>query len=641
MVKDIHVGTIVTAIFMAVFWFFGCSGGMLLAANLTEKIENKKYHPKMESVLGVLLEKFSKSRATSQVFAHEVHIPLQDDQVTVILVPSPGKGSSTIDQTQLTSYGTRIEARSRHLIRVRIPLSSLKKIADEVAGISYIRVPYTPYPPPTLITSQGVALIGAQLYHDLGYNGQNTKIALIDLGFRGLEDAQASGDIPSPVITKDFTGTGLTNGVHHGAEVAEIVHDVAPEAQLYLVKIGDEVDLENAKDYCINQGVDIINHSWGWFNTNFTDGAGLVCDITNDAWDHGILWVNAAGNLAHEHYQDFFRDTDNDSWHEFDTAPIDEINYIQYTGYGSIVVYLTWNCWPVTDQDYDLYLYDSNLHIVASSTTRQNGGQPPTEMIVYDPASPGTYYIAVKKHEATGDQELKIFSFYQDLQYQTPAHSIWAPADATGVVAVGAIDQADWYTGPQESYSSQGSTNDGRIKPDISGPDAVTTYTNPVVRGTSFASPHMAGAASLVLSRYSDCSVAQLQATLEAWAVDMGASGKDNIYGSGRLNLLLVSPFGMLDEVKVYPNPFKPNDGDFRTGGWNSGITFDGLTSDARIRIFSLTGELIREVDVTGQVTWTWDVENMNGKKVVRGVYIYLITNSAGEKKSGKIAVIK
>jgi len=68
----------------------------------------------------------------------------------------------------------------------------------------------------------------------------------------------------------------------------------------------------------------------------------------------------------------------------------------------------------------------------------------------------------------------------------------------------------------------------------------VSTYTyDPVdFDGTSAATPHVAGAAALLLSKDPGLTAAQLQSALQADAIDMGAAGKDNIYGSGRLNLV-------------------------------------------------------------------------------------------------------
>jgi len=760
-------------VFLLVVGFMEVFGRSLFATDLARSLEVKKYHPKLESVLGRLAEEYSQSRTAAQRLAVQRSIPLEDDQVRVILVPPSEEDASTIDQLALVSYGVTIEAISRHLIRARIPISLLEEIADKAEGISYIRLPYKPssdmsseefikasnslrgsqvYPQQVSlgVISEGVELTGASTYHDSGYKGQNTKVAVIDIGFDNLAISQNAGELPQDLISKDFTGTGLETGTNHGTGVAEIVYDMAPEAQFYLIKMGDEVDLENAKDYCIDEDVDIINHSWIWPNTNFTDGTGLICDIANDARSNGILWVNAAGNSAKSHYQGLFADTDGDGWHEFSSG--DDTNDIEHNG-GSYEIYLTWDCWPTTDQDYDLYLYDSALSLVAFSTTRQIGSQEPTERIILSDLPAGTYHIMIKEHSATENRELKLVA--GTLEYQTPQYSVGSPADATGTMAVGYINIGNWETGPQGSYSSQGPTNDGRVKPDIMGPSGVHSFTWGIGNFTSAAAPHVSGAASLVLSRFSDYSLDQLRSTLESWAVDMGPSDPDNVYGFGRLRLLSPpllswtgetnyesdgldpetgdsasefvyrveylegsnyapkngypkvhilknrseiagSPFSMsevdpgdtsytngklytytktgltggedysyyfeaydvhnqmaaegdptserdgplkvfemdLENLAVYPNPFSSLRG-------HSQISFDALTSHARIRVFTLTGELLRDEEVSWQSKWVWDVKNMNGEELGRGIYLWVVTNSTGKRKIGKISIIR
>ena len=84
----------------------------------------------------------------------------------------------------------------------------------------------------------------------------------------------------------------------HGTACAEIVYDIAPEAELWLYRAGDLLDLENAKDRCVINGIDIISSSGTLPGTGFGDGLGLACEIVNDAAEEGILWVNAAGNYA-------------------------------------------------------------------------------------------------------------------------------------------------------------------------------------------------------------------------------------------------------------------------------------------------------------------------------------------------------
>jgi len=90
----------------------------------------------------------------------------------------------------------------------------------------------------------------------------------------------------------------------------------------------------------------------------------------------------------------------------------------------------------------------------------------------------------------------------------------------------------------QESYSSQGPTNDGRTKPDISGPDGVSSNayggTSPEprpprptcrCRGPGLVTPSGHGSRDV-------------QDMLESWAYDIGTPGQDNLYGRGRLVLI-------------------------------------------------------------------------------------------------------
>ena len=99
-------------------------------------------------------------------------------------------------------------------------------------------------------------------------------MAIIDARFTGLANAKAAGEIPAGAVERDESGLGMESGSDgHGVALAEIVHDMAPDAQLYLIRIADETDLEAAKDYCIANGIQVINHSLSWYGFNFFDGA--------------------------------------------------------------------------------------------------------------------------------------------------------------------------------------------------------------------------------------------------------------------------------------------------------------------------------------------------------------------------------
>ena len=450
--------------------------------------------------------------------------------VTVVIESSPGRsGASNVAALGRLGVDVGSIETSSSLIKISVPISQLSSIATELTGIAFIRPPYVPYPLGT--TSQGVAAIGADAFHSSGNRGAGTKIAIIDLGFSGLSQAQSRGDLPYTVNSNDLTGTGLSTGITHGTAVAEIAHDVAPDAELYLIKIADEVDLDLAVTYCLSNGIDVINHSLGWYNTNFYDGTGTIADIAKRAVNGGILWVNAAGNEAESHWEGYFSDGNSDGWHDQD------ITFYASSG-SQVVLYFTWNDWPQASSDYDLYLFDPASNLLASSTKHQTGTEEPTESINVATSASGTYRI---RFQGSGSERLELFSLYQELSPNVSSSSILAPANVSEVVSVAAIDYSAYAAGPQEPYSSQGPTNDGRIKPDLAGPDNVSTGTAPYTTfpGTSGAAPHVAGAAALLLAANPSLSEPALRAELLTHTVPMGSP---YVYGNGRLELTAAAP---------------------------------------------------------------------------------------------------
>ena len=373
------------------------------------------------------------------------------------------------------------------------------------------------------------------------------------MGFDNLSSAISNDDLPNNpnnVIKIDCTGATCvaadfsSETEEHGTAVAEIVYDMAPGANLYLIKVEDTLDLWDAKDYSISHGIKIINHSLVVANSNFYDGEcwlpNAVCSA-DDAYANEILWVNAAGNEATQHFEATFTDLEpNNRWHNV-SGSNEDIEIIAFAG-DTINVYFTWDDWPTTNQDYDLYLYNSSSTLVASSINSQTGTQEPIEEISYSVPANDTYHLKIYKYSAPLNHRLEVYSLDHNLSPAVASSSLLSPADADGAMAVGAIDYLDWATGPQEYYSSRGPTNDGRIKPDICGPDYVSNYVYNLVRGTRFsgtsaATPHVAGAAALILDENPGYSVSQLWNALTSSAIDMGSCGKDNIYGYGRLNL--------------------------------------------------------------------------------------------------------
>lgn len=93
-----------------------------------------------------------------------------------------------------------------------------------------------------------------------------------------------------------------------------------------------------------------------------------------------------------------------------------------------------------------------------------------------------------------------------------------------------------------------------------------------------------------------------------------------------------------LNNLIIGPSPYKPYDGNIKTGTIASGIIFSRLTADATIEIYTVNGQLIaklEEKDRDGKLIWK--VPN----RVSSGLYICRVSNSLGESKVCKILIIK
>lgn len=534
-----------------------------------KSIARLEHDPKIDSILEQIfkLSEQGQVQAASQAAA-QFRVPVFGNVATVIFqIPesvSRDPAAQELLKKQVALMRGQVVATSKYAWKVQVPMNLGLLRAALVAASGAVQFVRPPLVPQTLVVSEGVALTGASNYHAQGFRGQGVKIAVIDLGFQGLTAAQSRGELPGGIQTFDYTGTGIESGTNHGTAVAEIIYDMAPQAQLILMKVGDEVDLENAKEEAIRQGAKIINHSVGWFNTNFYDGTGTINNIVADARSRGVLWVNAAGNYARRHWQGTFRDTNNNKWHEFSGS--DESLSITVNAGDQIGVFLTWNDWPGSGNDYDLYLFNSSGTQVAASQRIQSGTEPPIESLFYQSFAPGTFHIQIKADGNPAPRTFSLFSLNHDVEYPVPTSSIIAPGDSPNALTIGAVNRQNWTTGPIAPYSSQGPTNAGLSKPDIVGPDRVSTFTYSEFPGTSAAAPHVAGAAALLLSENPNLTAGQLEARLKGDAVPMGSPLQ---FGSGRLNLSQASPppSGQPDLTVsgLTYSPSNPRVGDFVT----------------------------------------------------------------------------
>ena len=442
-------------------------------------------------------------------------------------------------RTAVTGLGGRVERAAGGLVQALMPAAALPALAQE-RSVRFVRPPL--HRVEATVGGEEVAASLAAAWHAKGLTGKGVKVAIIDGGFAGLAQRQAEGELPQNVVTADFCGGHFGDATEHGTAVAEIVHEMAPDAQLYLACIDTEVDLASAEAFAKSQGVKIVNHSVGWYNAGRGDGSGPIGSIVQDARKSGILWVNAAGNEADTHWSGTFASTDGDSVHNY--TPTDEGNTFLLPSGASICGLMKWDQWPAGQADFALVLALSDSgEILDVSDMPQNGAAPPTEEICGTWTGPDVdAFWAIVANRTTGNPRIDLFSLTPPLQYATAAGSVTDPATSPAALAVGALC---WQTNGLEFYSSQGPTIDGRVKPDLAGHDSVSGATygpfGLCVRsgfaGTSAASPEVAGAAALVEGAFPAYGPDEVQKYLQTSARDLDAPGPDNATGAGMLQL--------------------------------------------------------------------------------------------------------
>lgn len=511
-------------------------------------------HPKMQSALSRLEEIYlSSGPERAKEYAHLRKMDLDGESVRVVTVTisSPNQLQSkmavSLMKQRIEALGGKIELIYRSLVQNYIPIQALETLAND-PFVKYVRLPLKPVA--LEFVSEGVSKTGADRWKDITpYRAADEgKICILDIGFKGYTNLLGT-ELPSSVVARSFRADGdIFADEVHGTANAEIVHDMAPNAKLWLVNFETDVEEHMAVDWISKQGVQVISYSLGWYNAGAGDGTGPICYDVEAAADSNIIWASSAGNAAQDHWEGTFNDPDGDGWHNFSGTN----RYLEFhvPAYQPVGVYLNWNDWGVwtggdytgSNQDFDLYLYfwtGSSWLPVDRSINEQDGTQWPVEEIYgWYSTTAGTWAVSIsKKTSITKNVKLELFTDGNDkaIEYFVSAGSIIIPADAVSALAVGATD---WFDDSLHYYSSWGPTHDGRIKPDLTAPSGVSTATYGLQGfwGTSASAPHVAGACGLVKGN-TPYSIDQIKKLLENRAIDLGEPGEDNKFGWGRLNL--------------------------------------------------------------------------------------------------------
>jgi len=338
--------------------------------------------------------------------------------------------------------------------------------------------------------------------YDVGQEGEGVKIAVLDSGFKDYLNSQANGNLPAgnKLHYKNFLDTpDITKD--HGRKCAEVVHAVAPKAELYLYRVSGHEAWEDAVDEAIDEGVDIITSSIGYHMYGPGTGKGLLDDVVKKATDNGILWFQANGNEHHKFFHTHYSNP-GDKW--VNLMPGDETNHYDLFKDQKLKVQMRYDQWGAdghgdAKDDFDLYVVKKNANvweIIASSIDDNIETGIPFEILEFTAPEDGRYHIAIYEYEknTAGDVVFSLHYSRKHPEYESDGKEVVIPADSPEAISVGAVHEGGVLAG----YTSRGPTIDGRFKPDFAAPSGFVLPAGNEIAGTSFSTPFLAGSAAVL-----------------------------------------------------------------------------------------------------------------------------------------------
>lgn len=415
------------------------------------------------------------------------------------------------------------------------------------------------------VTSMGDRVIRSDIARKLfDVDGSKIKVGIISTSFNALSGLEAdikSGDLPgkdnpfgktTPVtILKDIPNSS-TSANDEGRAVAQILHDIAPGAEIFFHTIfegeGQITSEVNEQSFAASvsallaEDVDIIVDDTPVPASFFQDG--VAAQAVQEATDKGITIISAAGNNGNISYESEFRPEGTFSFgditfkaHDFDAGEnIDLFQNIKVTkDETSIRLLLSWDD-PIGNlsSEYEIFLLNSpelpNENNVVNASTIPSFADldSPLKTLLYKPKKDESLYLLIAKEDTDPNRSniVKWVSFangadrttkYEYVNEDSLNRTVIGQANSPASIAVGATDVEN--SQDIRTYTSRGGSpiifdDDGtrlstpilRKKPEIFAPDGVeTTFNlgtpfNPF-NGTSASTPHVAGLAALMLDR--------------------------------------------------------------------------------------------------------------------------------------------
>ncbi|MCX8103363.1 MAG: S8 family serine peptidase [Candidatus Bipolaricaulota bacterium] len=545
----------------------------------------------------------------------------QNGSIQVVIETTASAELSRLSEA-VRALGGQTELVYESVVQAQVPIKHLEALAA-LPQVRFVRLPVAPAFDQGAVVSEGVSLMGSRSWNGAGLDGKGVKVGVLDGGFSRYETL-IGRELPprERLVTRSFRRDNQmyspVSPSRHGTALAEIVHDVAPGATLYLTAFATDVELRRAMDYLITERVDVISTSFSLPSGCFT-GPGILEPYLRRAREAGIFWSTSGGNDGKQHWEGRWRDDENDRLHNFHGADnrndLDvELFEFQYSSGQRVATFVisgvfSWeaDCQNAGD-DYEIVFFDEEGRELPPFD--EDTGQGQVNEWVWRPGVPIKSFFATLDYPVDQVGTIKRVQMairqmrsgaprgwldivwrccdIQQFEYSDPrgSISIFEPRSSANVFTVGAFAHnpqrcPSWAPCPNGlfAYSSRGPTKDGRIKPDITAPSHVSTASygrfsgasdGQGFTGTSGAQPHVAGAAALIKQAFPNYGPSDIARFLESRAEDRGPVGKDNDWGAGQL---------LLGAVPARNRPPVANAGPDQTVTVGAVVQLDGSSS--------------------------------------------------------------
>ena len=527
-----------------------------------------------------LYDRVSGSRAKAPSPGDSLYkfMQIQGDKITVDITV---KGDMAKTQAELEKKGLKVTGVYGRMISGMIPVKLLPQL-ETMASVRFVQPVYntihraTPRinagQPSKVAAASPVISQGdsAQRSHiarqKYGVNGDGVKIGILSNSYNNLGtagDGVAAGELPGAGNPFGFTKPvqvlqdGLSGGTDEGRGMAEIVHDVAPGAELaFNTANGGQAAFALSILKLADRGCNIITDDLFYLAEPFFQD-GVVAQAVDKVKSQGVTYFSAAGNSSVRSYESNYRKSNFEPFgtglgtaHNFSAAG-DEPRYFQPVYIPANSTFIASFQWDEpfysagglgSRSDLDIALLDTGGNIVAYAFADNIGSGDPIELFGYfNDTESETYFLSILKYDGPDPKRLKYILYGSGAFYLTSpaipgilAPTIVGHAKAEGAIAVAA---AAWFETPVygvdtalvEPFSSLGGVAnyfdvDGnrigkvvRRKPEITAPDGGNTSffppaelfgnqdipqdrdTFPNFFGTSAAAPHAAGVAALMI----------------------------------------------------------------------------------------------------------------------------------------------